>query len=223
MARTILTFRDIVGLEGRILQYVVLVVVAGNEIEGDDNEARQQNQNETRASAEAFDEARQFYLPHRIVEISSLFFSRSEEIKDDSASSRESGRVFVVFAVSAIDSASGTHRPPFVSRFLLLSYDIVHRDADIRPFAVHRSLRLLRPFDEERRSSNGCRASREGTTTDEAKRIISSEIQSKSSGSPSKTNVFFSNDTGQWTVDRYKAFFARCEYKKRKCTIHKIL
>jgi len=76
IARTTLTFRDIVRLEGRILQYVVLhlvIVVAGNEVESDNKQARQRNQNETRSSAEAFGEAGQFHLPHRIVEIVPFF------------------------------------------------------------------------------------------------------------------------------------------------------
>jgi len=89
-----------------------------------------------------------------------LFFSGLEEIKDDSACFRESGRVFVEFAVFAIDLASRTSQL-FLFRSLVLSCNIVHQDADMSPFAVHRSLRLLRSFDEERRSSNGCRASRE--------------------------------------------------------------
>jgi len=174
IARTILTFRDIVGLEGRIVRYVVfVVVVAGNEVENDNKQARQRNQNETGSSAEAFGEAGPFYLPHHIVEIVPFFlrevlFGGHREIKDDSACFCESGRVFVEFAVSAIDLASKTSQL-FVFRVLVLSCDIVRQDADIRPFAVHRSLRLLRTFHEEKRSSNGCRASPRITETRIAK------------------------------------------------------
>lgn len=39
------------------MQNVVFVLVAGNEIEGDDDQTRQQNQNEAGPSAEALGEA----------------------------------------------------------------------------------------------------------------------------------------------------------------------
>lgn len=93
-----LTFSDIIRLEGRILQNVVFVLVAGNEIKGDDDQTRQQNQNKAGPSAEALGEAWPFRLPHHVVVVTP--FSGSWEIRNDLAwSRREYRRASINFVI----------------------------------------------------------------------------------------------------------------------------